>query len=215
MKGNETTTDRIRTYLELYGLESEKVVPAYLVIILAAAGLLWAASQQQVPSKDRWGTWNWVYVAGDGVREGFYRVGHGASYGDVLRSAAEHSEPHEERLRCWDQIPLQGPVGIACHMNSSREPNRLDIVRLPEQYCYLFGMPIEINRASVKELMLLPGIGPTMAKRIDAYRRDYGPFREVDDLEAVQGIGKKTLARLADRIVVEPPEVWQRSIWCP
>jgi len=50
---------------------------------------------------------------------------------------------------------------------------------------------LNINRASKRQLMLLPGIGPALADRIIAYRTGTGPFSEVDQLLAVKGIGLK------------------------
>jgi len=56
--------------------------------------------------------------------------------------------------------------------------------------------PVDINRADAEELESLPGIGPALAGRIVASRRQKGPFRSVDDLERVSGIGPVLLDRL-------------------
>jgi competence protein ComEA len=50
---------------------------------------------------------------------------------------------------------------------------------------------IDINRATADDLQKLPGIGPSLAKRIVAYRNKHGPFRRVEDLMAIKGIGFK------------------------
>ncbi len=50
---------------------------------------------------------------------------------------------------------------------------------------------IDINRASAEDFEKLPGIGPGLASRIVAYRQKHGPFRRVEDLLAVRGIGPK------------------------
>lgn len=55
---------------------------------------------------------------------------------------------------------------------------------------------ININRAGIEELMLLPGIGPKKAKAVTDWRAERGPFSSVDDLVQVRGIGKSTLERL-------------------
>ncbi len=51
--------------------------------------------------------------------------------------------------------------------------------------------PIDINRASVEEFTKLPGVGPALARRIVAFREKHGPFRRVEDLLAIRGIGHK------------------------
>ena len=56
---------------------------------------------------------------------------------------------------------------------------------------------VDINRADWPELTLLPGIGPTLARRIIESRERAGAFRNTDDLQRVPGIGPKTVARIA------------------
>ncbi len=55
---------------------------------------------------------------------------------------------------------------------------------------------VRINQASASELLHLPGIGPALAQRIITYRKQYGPFKTVDDLDMVSGIGPKKLAAM-------------------
>lgn len=61
--------------------------------------------------------------------------------------------------------------------------------------------PVDVNAAAPAELETLPGIGPALAARIVAERRDE-PFRSVDDLLRVPGIGPATLERLRSRVRV-------------
>jgi len=59
--------------------------------------------------------------------------------------------------------------------------------------------PLDINRATEQELQQLPGIGPTLARRIIQAR----PFRTVEDLRRVRGIGAKTLDKLRPLVILE------------
>jgi len=52
---------------------------------------------------------------------------------------------------------------------------------------------IDVNRAEWPELALMPNIGEQLAKRIVADRTERGPFKEIDDLLRVRGIGPRTL----------------------
>lgn len=55
--------------------------------------------------------------------------------------------------------------------------------------------PLDVNRAEIGDLQRLPGIGPTLAARIVA-ERERAPFRVLEDLRRVSGIGAKTLEKL-------------------
>ena len=61
---------------------------------------------------------------------------------------------------------------------------------------------VVINRAQSDELEALPGVGPVLAERIVAYREEHGPFRAVEDLLQVAGIGESKLASIRDLIRV-------------
>ncbi|HXV14691.1 MAG TPA: helix-hairpin-helix domain-containing protein [Candidatus Krumholzibacteria bacterium] len=53
-----------------------------------------------------------------------------------------------------------------------------------------------LSTAPADSLELLPGVGPVLATRIVAARRDRGPFRSWDDVDRVRGIGPRTIERL-------------------
>ncbi len=61
---------------------------------------------------------------------------------------------------------------------------------------------IDINRAEAWLLAALPGIGDTRAADIIAYREANSPFRSVNDLLKVKGIGQATLDKIKDLITV-------------
>ena len=55
---------------------------------------------------------------------------------------------------------------------------------------------VDINKAAWPELAQLPRIGETVARKIVESRETDGPFKSVDDLQRVKGIGPKTVERL-------------------
>jgi len=64
------------------------------------------------------------------------------------------------------------------------------------------GAKVNVNQATVEQLMTISGIGPVMAKRIVDFRDKNGPFKKVEDLLAVQGIGEKNLERFKNQIAL-------------
>ncbi|MGE3808997.1 MAG: ComEA family DNA-binding protein [Gemmataceae bacterium] len=97
-----------------------------------------------------------------------------------------------EKLRAFVFVGTEAAVGAAF---VEIEP-RVD-PELPAQ------PRIDINRASLKELDDLPGIGPKLAERI-IKERQHQPFKSVDDLQRVDGIGPKTVEKLRARATVGP-----------
>lgn len=61
---------------------------------------------------------------------------------------------------------------------------------------------VNINTADVAELTTLSGIGQKKAAAIISYREENGPFKTVEDLKEVSGIGEKTVEKLRPSITV-------------
>ena len=62
--------------------------------------------------------------------------------------------------------------------------------------------PIDVNTATAEELQELTGIGPVLAQAIVDYRAEHGPFRSVDELLEVSGIGEAKLGGIRNEITV-------------
>ena len=62
------------------------------------------------------------------------------------------------------------------------------------------GTKLSLASATVEELDQLDGIGPTLAKRIVAFRDEHGGFRSVEELKQVEGIGEKRFEALSEAV---------------
>lgn len=62
---------------------------------------------------------------------------------------------------------------------------------------------VNINTADLDELQTLPRIGEKVAQRIIDYRKEHGPFKKIEELMKVRGVGEKTFKLLKDKIEVE------------
>jgi len=69
--------------------------------------------------------------------------------------------------------------------------------RLSGRHRLLVGAGLDVNRDSARDLTALSGIGETKARRIVESRIRDGPFGDIDELTRVEGIGPKTVERLA------------------
>jgi comEA protein len=64
------------------------------------------------------------------------------------------------------------------------------------------GALVNLNTATSEQLEALPGVGPQTATRIVEYREKNGPFKKIEDLMNVKGIGEKSFLKLKPLVTV-------------
>ena len=62
---------------------------------------------------------------------------------------------------------------------------------------------VNLNTAGAAELDTLPKVGPVLAQRIVDWRKEHGPFKSVEELDAVDGVGPKMLEALLPLVTVQ------------
>jgi len=114
-------------------------------------------------------------------------------------------------VRIWTESDWRwredGPLGEGVYRESRRSAGTdlIDVrpAEIDPRLAIFTYRPIDLNRADVEVLQTVRGIGPKLAGAIIAYRRNHGPFRSLDELLQVKGIGPAKLANLNGRFTVK------------
>ena len=62
---------------------------------------------------------------------------------------------------------------------------------------------VNVNTATEEQLQAVPGVGKVLAKRIVEFRKEHGPFRRLEDIMKVRGIGEKPFQKLRPYLSVD------------
>lgn len=100
-------------------------------------------------------------------------------------------------------IFLMGAGGNLLFQVLQKAPPPEPQIRVGARAASIEDLQIDLNEATMEDLLGLPGIGETKAERILQYRAEHGGFRSVEELLEVKGIGEKTLEKLRDYVCVE------------
>lgn len=115
-----------------------------------------------------------IYIGGAVANPGIYPLKEGDTLQTLLSDAAVEPDADFSHMQLY--IPHEG---------ENQSPQKIDI-----------------NRAEPWLLEALPGIGEILAQRIADYRSENGPFRRVEDLLHVSGIGEATFENIKNYITV-------------
>lgn len=140
-----------------------------------------------------------VHVAGSVHEPGVYRLEWPAIVEDAVQAAGGPTDAADlDRINL--ALPLSAgdrvfvPADEASVSTSLQDP----ILAVVDP-----ALQIDINQASLVELEALPGIGPSLAKKIVEYREQHGYFTKVEDLLKVSGIGPAKLEQFQEFVRIE------------
>jgi len=77
------------------------------------------------------------------------------------------------------------------------------IERMAANKLLVFSIPLDLNRVSIEDLCLIPGIGESLAQKIITYRERRRGFRSVEELKNVNGIGEKKFHSFKTYFVIQ------------
>jgi competence protein ComEA len=137
-----------------------------------------------------------VHAAGAVHQPGLYRLPPGARVGELLDAAGGPTADADR-----DRVNLASPLadGIRVYVPRVGETELpVPETDAPGSWTSSSGDPgtIDLNRATAEQLEALPGVGPSIAGAIVDHRERNGPFRTVDDLLEVRGIGAARLEQV-------------------
>jgi competence ComEA-like helix-hairpin-helix protein len=123
----------------------------------------------------------------------------------ILEEITESSEEEEFQVEEYAKEQLEDipelPDWLAESTVEAGEEE--DVIWLPP---VSISQRLNLNEAALVELEKLPNIGFILAQNIISYRDTFGPFKQIEDLENVAGIGPATLEELKDYIFIEPSQ---------
>jgi competence protein ComEA len=147
-----------------------------------------------------------VHVAGAVRRPGVYRLADGERIADAVRRAGGGA-----RSADLDAINLAAKVRDGVQVLVPRKttgpaPGSAaaggGAGGAPGAGATATAAVVDLNTATAEQLETLDGVGPATSAKILQYRTEHGPFRSVDDLEQIAGIGPKKLAAMRPRVRV-------------
>lgn len=124
---------------------------------------------------------------------------------DMLKDGEQIRIPYrsERRAEVWEENANR--TAVRSGARSGRYPFTRSSPRKPKETAPAPVIdetrPLDLNKASVEELQRLPGIGPTLAQRIVAYRRQHGPFQHPNEITNIPGISIKAYFSLRPYLV--------------
>ncbi len=142
-----------------------------------------------------------VDVAGAVQRPGVYALPQGSRVRDAIQAAGGFRSDAAAEVVNQAAMVTDG-LWIYVPFRHTPTPYAVTPTPAPLGTAVSAAARVNINTASVAQLETLPHIGPALAQRIVDYRTAHGPFRTVDDLVAVKGIGATLLGMLRPYITV-------------
>ena len=142
-----------------------------------------------------------VHIAGAVENPGVYTLTEGQRVEDALQKAGLTDQADADALNraalLNDGQKIVVPFTDEAHTINQQENSSEHSLSTSEQ-----NHKINLNQATITQLMDLPGIGEVKAGAIIQYRQEHGGFQSVEELLQVSGIGRAIYAQVADRVYV-------------
>jgi len=150
-----------------------------------------------------------VYVSGAVVNPAVYELAPGSIIDDAVRAAGGFAPDADRAAVNLAQPAIDGmQVHVPTMSQAAATPPPISLSPTDMPASRMGGITvtglIDINLAGQTDLEMLPGIGPTTAAKIIAYREANGPFATIEAIMDVPGIGQGKFDAIRDLITVGP-----------
>ena len=141
-----------------------------------------------------------VDIKGEIKQPGVYELAHDARLNELILLAGGFTENAEVRqINLAEKLSDQQMIYVP---NQDELTFSIDQLIEDEVEMAQSSTTVNINTADLTELQQLPGVGPSKAQAIIAYREENGLFKSIEGLLEVSGFGEKTFEKLKDSIVI-------------
>jgi competence protein ComEA len=121
-----------------------------------------------------------------------------ASFSEILETGTLLTVTKES-----SQIPPHPPLLKGGHGGIKHDEIKIKIGRMAANKLLVFSIPLDLNRVSMEDLCLIPGIGESLAQEIITYRERRKGFLSVEELKNVRGIGGKKYKNLKGFFIIK------------
>lgn len=152
----------------------------------------------------------YVYICGAVLAPGVYEVPHGSRIYEVVQMAGGLTEQASRSSVNQAELIYDGQMIFLPTIEEAEAGIGVDVLSHPAGTTDVSNMQanttdsrVNINTATLSELMTLSGIGQTKAERILAYRDAHGSFSSIEEIMNVDGIKEGLYNRIKDDIRVK------------
>ena len=142
-----------------------------------------------------------IHIAGEIINPGIYELKENSRISDAIEASGGLTSNANLNTINLAYILSDGQKIVIPSINEENNGNTID--EISEEVFYNTNNKININTASISELIKINGIGNSTAQSIIDYRKQNGKFGSIEDIKNIRGIGENKYNQIKDYIKVK------------
>ena len=186
--------------LKFFSLRQQHIL---FVLALFILGILYFKFYYHppLPSEEIFKEWV-IEVVGEVRHPGIYIFKNPPTLKEAIEKAGGFREAAFPDMESSLEIPETGT--LLTLVKESDTLIRVKRERMESKKLLVFSIPLDLNRVSVEDLCLIPGIGESLAQQIVADRKRKRTFRSIEELKNVKGLGDKKYQSVKKYFTIRP-----------